>query len=204
MKTQREFQEGFMQSTDIPLKPVHTFPAYLTFGGEVAFKAFDQSAVGLWLDYTSTGGTLHYKDYSGYARMDQLLKCVQTGVFYQWQVNTSNMWPFFITSHFSAIFSKETIRTELVIGTTQATEQISLRSVNFGFRPGLMIQRKFDNFVTQANLGYDFQGNGQLKTEKDAALTTPEGKDLTAQWAGLRVGIGIGILLNTKKSKTSP
>lgn len=203
MKTQKEFQKGFMQSTDLPLKPVHTFPAYLTFGGEVAFKTFDQSAMGLWIDYTSTGGTLHYKDYSGYARMDQLMKCLQPGFFYQRQINTSSMWPFFITSHFSVVFSRETIRTELVVGATQAVEQIALKSVNFGFRPGVMLQRKFDKFVAQANLGYELHSNGQLKTDDDTVLTTPDGKDLAVQWGGLRFGVGFGVLLNVKKSKAA-
>ena len=204
MKTQKELQEGFLQHIDLPLKPVHTFPPYLTFGGEAVFKSFDLSAIGLWIDYTSTGGTLHYKDYSGYARIDQLLKCVQPGFFYQWQVNSSYQWPFFVTSHFSAVFSKETIHTELVVGATSTIEQIDLKSVNFGFRPGIMLQRKFDNFVAQANLGYDFQTDGQLKTDNDAVVTTPDSKDLTAQWGGLRFGIGIGVLLSSKKSNTLP
>src|SRR5688572_25709865 len=58
-----------VQEEDLSYMPVegeitNSFPGYLNFGGEVVF--YDSTYfVGVLLGHTSTGGRVHYADYSG-------------------------------------------------------------------------------------------------------------------------------------------
>ncbi|HMG92833.1 MAG TPA: hypothetical protein VK589_22400 [Chryseolinea sp.] len=200
MNTQKSFQQEFLRQSDLPLKAVHKFPPYGLFGASFGLKMSKTFSSGVWIEYTSTGGTLHYGDYSGEARMDQLLKSLSVGTFLQLKVNRSEGWPLFATLHGSVVPTNADISTELVIGNDSAIETIELKAINFGIRPGFMLQRKIKKIVVMANVGYEFQIAGKLKTSEGAWLEAG-GETVKAEWGGLRAGIGLGLSLTSKASR---
>lgn len=199
MKSQKSFQREFRTQSGIPMKNVHDFPPYLTFGFSAGIRTSAASTLGVWMDYCSTGGRLHYKDYSGMARFDQLLKAYQFGVYYQVQINKSRNWPLFATIHNSLIATRLTMTSELVLGKQSQSESLSLRSLNFSFRPGIALQKKVKVFVFQASAGFDIEAHGKMReNKKDRWFETSNGKALTAQWDGLRLSLGAGLIIGSK------
>jgi hypothetical protein len=199
MSHQKTLQGDFKTQSGLPLKVVHKFPPYFTFGGSLTIKLSERAATGFFLDYLSTGGRLHYEDYSGSAVIDQVLKCYQPGVFLQKQVNKSEGWPLFYMSHLFVAFTRESLRSAIVVGTDSDADSFSVKSTNLGFRPGLMLQHKMGSFVLQSSLGYEFHLVGRLNTDDGVALQNYDGDNVTAQWGGLRLGLGVGVVLESKK-----
>jgi hypothetical protein len=194
MNTQKQFQRDFRKQSQIPLRVVHNFPAFPSFGASMSFRTSSRTSVGIWAEYTSTGGRLHYKDYSGYALFDQLLTSFQGGPSFQFRISKSETWPIYLTMHGSAVSTAETMTTYLEVGGQSSEESYKLKAINYGVRPGIMLMRKVNDFAFQLAVGYEIQFAGDLKdvTDKNLRFTTSEGDALSAQWDGLRITIGAG------------
>lgn len=197
MKSQKQFQKDYDRSSKIRHADVHTFPAFPTVGGSVGIRLSSAASLGLWAEYCSTGGRLHYKDYSGHSVMDQRLKSFQIGPFIQYRFVKSASWPLYFTFHSSIANTKENMRTELKVGTQSFKESYDLKSLNYGFRPGIMLGHHVHALLFQLGIGTEFQLHGTLKEakDKDVYFKTSDGKDLVAQWDGLRLTLGIGFKL---------
>lgn len=200
MKTQREFQNEFRGSV-IPWRPVHKFPPYWISGGSVSWHVSPSVGVVLSLELGSTGGTLHYADYSGSARMDQLLKYTQWGIGSFVQINQSEIWPLFATAHLSISRTKQSVSYVITVADVVEKDREDFRSTNLGLRPGLMLQRRLNSFLFQANLGLEMQFPGRLETEDGSPFVGVNGDSVSAQWSGLRGSLGVGLMLVKKKEK---
>lgn len=196
MKEQKELQNEFSK-TVLPWRPVHKFPPYWNFGGSLSFPISPKLRTGGWFEFGSTGGTLDYSDYSGSARMDQLLQYTQFGGFLSVHINNSEAWPIFFTSHVSIAKTKANLAYEIIIGTDSEKFSEFFKSTNVGFRPGLMLERKLGALVFQTGLGIEFQLPGILRdTKSGSSLTNNKGENVRAQWSGIRAQIGAGFLIN--------
>lgn len=205
MSSQVEFQQALESVAGLPvdLEPVYSFPPYWLFGAGLVAKVSERSAIGFWYEYTSTGGRLSYKDYSATISLDQLLSVNHYGVQYQHRINHHPDWQFFVTGQVSAAFTQGTVRSSLVMGATQQSEELSISSINFGIRPGVMVQRKWVGINWQAAAGYEFQHHGVLETS-DGVVLSGSGGDVTAEWDGLRFRIGVFVPVGAKSKGTKP
>jgi hypothetical protein len=198
MKEQKELQDDFLKS-GLPWRPVHEFPPYWNFGGSLSFPISPKLQAGGWIEYGSTGGTLHYADYSGSARLDQLLRYTQFGGFLSVRINTRETWPIYFTSHVSIAKTKENLNYQIIIGTSTDEDSQLYTSTNFGFRPGLMIERTIKAWVFQTSLGIEMQVPGILhNTKTGSPLINNDGDFISAQWAGIRAQFGAGFRLGGK------
>ncbi len=196
MKEQRRLQSDFKTNNPtLPWKVVHSFPVYYNFGGNLSIKVSQKSSLGVWYEYNSTGGRLHYKDYSGFVYFDQVLRSSQIGAHWQHLLKGSQQWSLMFTNHVSVVFTKEVVDFAIQIGSDNETETLTLTSKHLGIRPGLLLQRKLGSFLFQSALGYEFQTRGQLTSDDDRYLIDNNGDKVTAQWDGLRLTLGVGILL---------
>ncbi len=195
MKSQRLFQNDFSKQLRIPFRKVHEFPNFPTFGGALGFRISDVASMGLWGEFSSTGGRLHYSDYSGHALLDQVLTSFQGGPFAQYRINKSEVWPLYVTAHGSIVAVTENIRSEFNIGLQSQIEQIKLKATNFGIRPGLMLGHSVGVLNFQFGVGAEIQSTGKLQDNKDAVLMTSDRKELSAQWSGWRMTLGVGFVL---------
>lgn len=197
MKTQKQFQKDFIRNSKIRMMPVHSFPAFPTFGTSLGFKVSPSVSLGAWGEYASTGGRLHYGDYSGYSQMDQVLKSFQAGPFIQYRIVKSSSWPLYLSLHSSLAHTTEKLTSEIEVGGQFNSESYKLRSLNFTLRPGVILAHQINVFVLQMGIGSEFQLAGDLKDvkDKDLLFRTSDGTNLTAQWDGLRLTFGFGFKL---------
>lgn len=197
MKAQKDLQEEFR--SDLPWRQVHKFPPYWTYSGSLSFQLLPKFRVGAWIEYGSTGGTLHYADYSGSARLDQLLHYTQYGLFMDYRINKSETWPMFITSHISKVGTKESLSYQIVVGNSIDEELLHFKSSNIGFRPGFMMEHHIKMWVFQASLGIEMQLPGVLYHSDGFALTNNAGDNVYAEWTGMRAQLGVGLRINGKR-----
>ncbi|GGF50759.1 hypothetical protein [Echinicola rosea] len=197
MKSQKLFQQDFMKNSPIPYAKTHTFPPFATFGSALGFNVSKHASIGLWVEYTSTGGRLHYQDYSGHALMDQVLKSFQIGPFMQYRINKSVEWPIYLTLHSSVASISEEMTSEFEIEDNFESENYKLKGINYGLRPGIIIAHEVKPFIIQFGLGGEIQFHGDMKVVSDNDITfrTSDGNNLASQWDGLRMTLGIGFKL---------
>lgn len=197
MKSQKDLQDYFHEQIWM-MRKVDEFPPFWNFGGSLGFKTSQRSAVGFWGEYTSTGGRLHYRDYSGEASVIQSLKAFQVGMFYQLQLNQSQAWPIFFTTHGSVVSSRMDIETSVFIGSSGSEDQEAFKSINLALRPGLMIQRRVKEFLFQAGIGGELQTHGSMRSYDGSIdnLVLPDGQEVTAEWDGFRAFIAVGARLS--------
>jgi hypothetical protein len=195
MKAQKQFQKDYKKFSNLPFAQVHSFPAFPTFGGTISFRTSKRSSIGIWTEFASNGGRLHYQDYSGHILMDQILTSIQGGPFVQYPINQSTTWPFYLTLNGSLVSTREKIYTEIVVSDQLSSQTVKLKALDFGLRPGLMISHKLSPIIIQLGIGYEFQFHKDMTDikNKDLTIVTSDNKPLIAQWDGLRVNLGIGL-----------
>ena len=197
MKSQKLLQQDFNNNSRIPFRAVHSFPPFMTFGGSFGVKISERASLGLWAEYASTGGRLSYKDYSGYAKIDQVLNSFQIGPFAQYRINKSIDWPIYITMHSSLARTNQKLSSEVEVGSAFEKENYTLKSINYGLRPGIMLARDLKPFTFQLGIGAELQFHGDMdvKSNDNLIFTTSDGEKLVSQWDGLRLTLGIGFKL---------
>jgi len=206
MGTQKLYQEEFRKDSGLPLKVVDKFPIFPSFGLSMAVKTSRMSSLGLSFEYHSTGGRLDYRDYSGYAKFDQLLNSTQLGLLFQYQITDSEKWPVFLTGYVAKVSTHNSMKSEISLGSNLKSQTLELLSTNYSFRPGVMVQRKIETFILQGFFGYEIQTHGGLHQEdnQNLFLATKSGVPVTAEWDGLRISVGIGLLLKSKSNESLP
>ncbi|MCC5938398.1 MAG: hypothetical protein JJU34_14060 [Lunatimonas sp.] len=193
MHSQKLFQKDFQKGNPIPYGTVHAFPSFPTFGGSMGFGISPSISIGVRAEYASTGGRLHYKDYSGHAVMDQTLSAVQVGPFVQVRANNSPSWPVHLTLFGSAANVVETIQSEVKVGTRLETEKIRLTALNLALRPGIQVGHSVGIFHVLLALEGEIQHANKLTDAQDRYITTSDSKNLVANWGGLRTSLGVGV-----------
>lgn len=194
MKSQKLFQQDFLQESEIPYRKVHEFPNFPTFGAAAGFRIAPKASVGIWFEFASTGGRLHYKDYSGYALMDQVLTSFQGGPFAQYRINKSEVWPLYVTAHGSVATVTQKIKSEFQLVGQPEVEEVKLKATNLGIRPGIMLGHAVGVFNFQFGIGAEFRSEATLKDKEERFFKTSDGKDLTAEWNGWRMTLGVGFV----------
>lgn len=179
MSTQRQIQDYTLNSFS-PIKMVSSFPSRfgleMTTGVRVGQGSF---TLGPAFSYFSTGGRLHYADYSGEVSFDQIAECFMVGLHAKGLIsNPEKKLRMYLAATASAVFTTLEYRSYFALGTQTESSEEQVTVVNYSLRPALSVQRSFaQDFYAEVHLGYDLQLiKGDPKVE----------------WDGLRCGIAIG------------
>jgi hypothetical protein len=198
MKTLKNLQDEIRTYNNLPLVTVSSFPAFVGYSATYGFRVSDRIALGPMVQFISTGSRLDYRDYSGSATIDQLAKCVTLATYFQLKMNESTTIPAYFTVHTGAAYTRLDIKSRLAVGQQNEDDSNGFYSFNYSLRPGFCLKRKIKGIMLQGSIGYEFQVHGKLRSNEnhDAWLVTAnDNKEVTAQWDGLRVGIGVTYVL---------
>ncbi len=201
MRSLKELQQSVLSSSqqaNIPLSIVSSFPSYPGYsvsGGWI----WNRIAIGISLGYTSTGGRLDYEDYSGYARADQLLRCFSSGSFFQYKLNKNNKWAINVKVNAGTVFSYFTEKETLVVGSSANSNSLNANSLNIYLRPGIFLRRNLGRSFIEGGAAYEFQIHGNLyRDDNPRATIQANNQNVRAEWDGLRLSIGYGIVLGKR------
>jgi hypothetical protein len=194
MASMKSIQQDVIASSQIPMKVVTEFPPYFGMSFNCMYALNQRTALGLAVDYYSTGGRVSYGDYSGYVQVDQLLSALSVGVVGRHQLNQSSSWPIVIGLQVSLVPTDAVIVIEEAIGTNVQNSSIELSTHNLGIRPTIGVKRNLPGgLFLLLQGGYEAQIHSVLRTSSGAETT------VYAEWEGLRATMAIGWQIPSRK-----
>jgi hypothetical protein len=149
----------------------------------------------LW-DYTSTGSRIHYRDYSGEIRTDQLLSRRAFGLHIETKTHPQSKLTFIIFSQFSFRRSFLEIKEKIRVFDQESGNTAEFVASGIGIVPGVAGQLQVAPIILRAELGFDYLSINQpfhLKGNEEAVLRNPDGSKVRAVWNGIRPGVTVGI-----------
>lgn len=197
MSDLREFASVYNTVSDLPFRVVHDFPSRFFLGCELGARVSNGWQAGLSYEFHSTGGRLHYRDYSGHVLMDQVLRLNHFAVFVRRQLNSDKKNLMFLSVSFSKNVTRLTITEEILIGTANQSNTTEFNSAPIGMRPSFVFQKFLGRFFIQSSVGYEvvFSDALTLEDRNNVSLQFAAGKNASAGWTGIRLAAGIGLQL---------
>jgi hypothetical protein len=189
MSSMKDLQENMARWSSFPAKVVDDFPGNIGYSFQAGYSVSKRVEVGLRYQFTSTGGRVDYGDYSGEFGYDYLLRSNSLGIFTNVRLNNSTQWPICFS------FAAGEVRTDLEIISyfrlfdNSSSESYSESSTNYFFNPAINFNRQLsEHFRMYVGAGYEFQIHGNLL-----------GDDITAEWDGVRMSLGMNYVFGFKK-----
>ena len=195
-KFQNEIYEDVSSDLSVPFRMLDEFPGYL--GYELHFGVdLSKFQYGVQAAYRSTGGKISYSDYSGKYNIENHLNSIEFSAFAGIKPYEANKISILLTGSAGISLTNHTLSSIFQITNTPVQdEEVEFSSINAVLAPGAKIQYLLHkNLFIDFSLRYDIhiQGKLNLKENDQAFLTDREGNPITANWSGLRAGIGVGV-----------
>lgn len=194
MKDLKQLQSSVVLQSNVNLKSVSNFPSYFNYSVNIGYSVNNQTTVGIAFRYASTGARSDYSDYSGSARLDQLLNSYLIGSYINRKLNKSNVWPILLCLNVNTIRTNVNVSSYLnVNGLGANNESFSMKGIGVGAMGSFILQRSLGkNLYLFARGGYEAFVNSKLKLNGGTA-------NFEAQWGGFRFGFGVGALISKKE-----
>lgn len=195
-----------VQEEDLSYMPVegkitNSFPGYLNFGIDAVF--YDSTYfVGVLLGHTSTGGRVHYADYSGSITMDQLVKMDYNGLVGAYRIASTNAGNIFIGTNLLTYLNKVEFIYSQTLFEQSSTSGFNLQSLNFAVGPFVQIHKRLGKFLVKGNVGYEFHfGMDLFYDDPDQKYISSSGY-VKVNADGFRAGVGVGYAVYTRRPKS--
>jgi hypothetical protein len=197
MSDMKAFQEELHQDLAFDTRVTSSFPGYWFYELSLTSILPNNMVLGGNLSYGSTGGRIHYRDYSGEIGSDQrihffsLVPSLGTSF-----TGHDESWRFLVDLRPGMIYSKFQFDVYQRIGQTQDAKDLSFTSINFSVQPTVTVQKEFGRFGVHATVGYHatvVRGKLYLKDGGKAYLLDRKGDEVYADWSGIRLGVGAHI-----------
>ena len=191
MEEFREFQEDIQRVLPVNAQITEQFPAYMTYEGSLLWRLYRSGFIGAYYQFGSTGGRVHYKDYSGEAYTDHLFRYNTLTLSVGEQLTFENNFFMRIDLHPGVTFTKLEIVSVTRLSNQRGRDVYKFHSMNAVMQPTVEFHKAWGDFGLKATVGYHFgvfEGKMKLNENKDAYLINGNDK-ITAEWNGLRLGL---------------
>jgi len=190
---QMELQAQF--PTDV--KIIESFPSFWFYELSIIGEVADRVRVGGALGFTSTGGRMHYRDYSGAIECNQLTTAWTLAAQVDLLLTANKKWPVYFTCKNGLAFGRYDLSITAELNNTPDSDNLKFHSTNFFIEPGLMMSKPIVGILS-ANLmaGYNaslYKGNQKFDDNDDLYLQDNSGKPITLDWSGFRLGVGLSL-----------
>jgi hypothetical protein len=194
MNDLKSYRDGNLYQHQVRLQVVQDFPMYFRQGILLRFNIGGKLKWGVHLSTTSTGSRASYEDFSGSVAFDQTLKNISLGPHFQYTVISKKKYTFSIYKESGWVFTTMKVdKSYSINGQINESSSERYKSINSMIEYGLMYEYKIHNTILiQGTLGGQLNSTGRLKSNQSQQnQTTSSNSSLTADWSGLRVGLGI-------------
>ncbi len=198
MADMQDMQQQARTNTDVPFRVIDEVTGY--WGYEIALGVTlpNTDQLNLFAGLNSTGGRLHYSDFSGSASFDQVLRGTHLGAEFLKRLSNNNGFTVEAGLRAGVSFTRLDLRSSLQLNTTgSSSEEQQFNSFAPHLGPRFAVRKLLSNFYIGAFAGYDYNFAGKLKlsTNKEAFLIDRNNDQIKADWGGFRIGLSLGIQL---------
>ncbi len=177
------------------------FPAYFYLDPQLSWYFGENYLIGIHYLYTSTGSRVHYIDYSGELKLDQIAELSSPGLILGYPGVRKNHFELWLTTQLNYLKIKYNISHKLKLWDLQETYQRTYTSGGVSFEPGFRMIYLYKKVEIGLSLIFRFAYEKKLTAhidDQDEYLYL-NGKQLKANWNGFRIGLSIGFRLNFER-----
>ena len=190
-----------MLENNIPADITESFPAYVGFkiGFLIPVDNNDKRIISLGgiLQHNSTGGRIHYGDYSGEIGVDQILKVTSIGAILNYESHMSPNFDLALNFSINYMISGLSNEIYLKVGDESQNEELNFNSYSFGLEPEIIPSFNMGIMRFGISLSYLVYFSSSLEYESfsDAYLVNNNGDKVNINWSGFRIGLLASISL---------
>lgn len=174
------------------------FPSYLNSQFLISYNINNLINIGIFYDFSSTGGRIYYQDYSGSYELDQKLNQKSYGIqierYFRFQKLENSQLSVFIR-HYKIKSQLNTIE-DIIVMENQVIYKSVYLSESFGFDQGARWEYfyQFFSIGIEASYRYHLKKAFHLKEHTDHKLII-DGKEVKPDWDGLIIRLSLGLNL---------
>jgi hypothetical protein len=197
MKEMKKHQTELKAQFPVDAKVVESFPAFWFYELSLKWEITERLKVGGALSFTSTGGRIDYRDYSGEMECNQLTRAWVVAGQGEVLLNPTSKWPVSFTCDAGAVFGRYELDMSIDINNSKDSDNLALNSVNLFVAPGFMASRRIVGPLSATlKAGYHVdvvKGKQKLSDNDELYLLDESGNKIRLDWSGFRAGIGLSI-----------
>lgn len=202
MSEMKSLQEELLLDFPAGAKITANFPGYWFYELKVTTIAREKFVVGANILFGSTGGRIHYSDYSGEISSNQLVNYFSVGSPLALKLkNTDDAFQVYLNLKPQLYISRLSFEFYSRLGTQYDDDLLEFSSVNLGIEPGLTFQRMIRKWGFDLSLGYNlnlFRGKLIYSENDQAHLQNQSGQDIHLDMSGLRISLGVICRIDNK------
>lgn len=185
---------GFYTRMNLPTRIVENFPPYWTYQVQLSGQVNPDFSLGLVGGIASTGGRIHYQDYSGEVVLDMLAARRALGLALEWNLsNRENIFQTSSTLQITGFRQHVDINETMSVGEQDFTDDAGMKSSGFGVELGVLSGPDWHHILIQGYTGLHISFSKSFKPEDETNDLTPLiNRSTTLTWSGFRAGILIG------------
>lgn len=185
-----DLQQELSEQIPVDSRVVQSFPGYIGHQLHMYLEFPLGFNIGVLGDMATTGGRVHYIDYSGEIRIDMVVKRKSIGFIYEgrpWVINEYLY--FFGGAKATAIFSKLAMEEYLNVYSSNNRKTYHFTSKGFGIEPQIALEFKISRLKVRAESGCQFDRSKPFKSS-NLRLNSSKG-EVGPDWSGARVGLSL-------------
>jgi hypothetical protein len=204
MEALKNLQEDYVESFDLPLRVMDSYPAFYNYQVQVAIP----DGYGKWgpiVGMATTGSRVSYGDYSGTLIRDEWLKTRQVGLFYE--INAWEIKPFSLDVSLQAMVNFSSYKAIAKIDLTDADDPLEQvlegNARGYGIQPNLVFHYRHEPFLVGVQAGYHYGEGGIIYADKKRDQPIQSfytNEKLRPSWNGWRAGLSLGLLIGQHRN----
>ena len=195
----KAYQQENLLLSDLPMKVVDEFPGYLLYRADFSLNT-KKGLFEAFIGHTSTGGRIHYADYSGYSSSDLLVRMNYLGVSASTRLFKISSFDIYAGGRLLHYFSTVKIKASEQVYNSDLNNSgsASFGAMSLAIAPVIQVQRTVQRFVLKSDVSYEWHipGNLYYEGDSDAILKSASGDNVTVDPTGIRIAVGVGYILN--------
>jgi hypothetical protein len=198
MRDMKNFQLAMKNAFPFEASITDEFPPFLFYEASAYIKPTNRFFTGISVAYGSTGGRVQYRDYSGYLRADQLLRYINVSgpVGFDFEVGDKILLYVDLKPTYTITFAD--LNFEQEIGGDREGVKHQFQSQTVAVQPGFWLLRRIGQFGLHGQLSYYIpvvKGKLYYNENNNAYLIGNDDKPLYAGWNGVRLSLGVSIVI---------
>ena len=187
---------GFYRGLGIYPKTFDSFPAVWGYQGQLLIFLNKMLGVGVFGDYYSTGSRVHYADYSGEIKTDEILNRTSFGLQFEFfnHISDRNSLVYFLQISFNK--SEFKIDETLRIYEEKINETAIFKSSSTSLVLGIAYQFRFSYFIVRPDICYEFTVSKKYYfSEKEDFYLNNGHERIKSIWNGKKIGVTLGFVI---------
>jgi hypothetical protein len=194
LQDMKSFQELSIPDYGVDIRMVESFPSYYFYSVSACYYIHGNWGVGFEGSFFSTGARNHYEDYSGYYKLDLILKSQNAGLLVNHRFRFFNR--FFVIPEVNGgiKFSSLDISENLKVYNDSLVSSMQFNNYSFFAKPRLRLAfNPVSHLCVGMSGGYEFNFPRELffKDNKNMILINSHSQKVLLDWSGFQLALSL-------------